>query len=112
CGWPRLRRAPGRPVRRLDAQLRRLAAAARLPAGEAVKGRLRGTPAQGEEEAMKFFTRELYERAHADDDAVVCVAVEEWELAQARYEQHLQALAPELPAQLHAFNELLLHDAV
>jgi hypothetical protein len=61
---------------------------------------------------MKFFTRELYERCQSDDDAVLDAAEEEWESALQVYEQHLEAIVPQLPAHLREFQELLLHDAV
>jgi hypothetical protein len=64
------------------------------------------------EEAMKFFTRELYERCQSDDDAVLDAAEEEWESALEHCEQHLQAIGAQLPAHLRQFQELLLHDAV
>jgi hypothetical protein len=61
---------------------------------------------------MKFFTRELYEKSQSTDDAVLDAAEDEWEAALRRYEQHLQAIEPSLPAHLRAFNHLLLHDAM
>jgi hypothetical protein len=61
---------------------------------------------------MKYFTRDLIERYGSSDEAVARKAEAEWEAANERYEQHLQALAPRFPAPLRAFQELLLHDAV
>jgi hypothetical protein len=61
---------------------------------------------------MKFFTPELYARCRSGDDAVVGAAEDEWEAALQRYEQHLQAIEPALPAHLRDFQHLLLHDAV
>jgi hypothetical protein len=61
---------------------------------------------------MRFFTRELYERCQSDDDAVLDAAEEAWESALQGYQQHLQAIEPQLPAHLCEFQELLLHDAV
>ena len=61
---------------------------------------------------MKFYTKDLYERAHSDSDPVVSAAEDAWEIANAQYEQHLQAIEPSLPPHIRAFSELLLHDAV
>jgi hypothetical protein len=73
-----------------------------------------GTIASGdvEEQVVKFFTRELYERSQSKDDAILDASAEEWEAALQRYEQHLQAIEPALPAHLRAFQEPLLHDAL
>ena len=60
---------------------------------------------------MKYFTRDLYQRCRSEDEAVLSAACEEWELANERYEQHLQAIEPRLPAHLREFTALLLHDA-
>jgi hypothetical protein len=60
---------------------------------------------------MKYFTRDLYQRCHSRDEAVVDAACAEWERANQAYEQHLQALEPRLPASLRDFAALLLHDA-
>ena len=46
---------------------------------------------------MKFFTKELYERTQADDDAVLDVADLDWEAALESYQQHLQAIGANLP---------------
>jgi hypothetical protein len=61
---------------------------------------------------MKFFTRELYARTQSEDEAIVDASEEEWESALQAYEQHLQALVPDLPGHVRGFQELLLHDAV
>ena len=61
---------------------------------------------------MKYFTRDLYRRCQSTDDDVSDVASEEWEQANQRYEQHLRAIEPRLPAHVREFNSLLLHDAM
>jgi hypothetical protein len=60
---------------------------------------------------MKFFTPELYERCRSTDEAVVNAASEEWERANAAYEQHLQNIEAEFPPHIREFANLLLHDA-
>ncbi len=46
---------------------------------------------------MRFFTRDLYERGQSTIDDIVDAAEDEWELANQRYEEHLQAIGPQLP---------------
>src|SRR6266581_3837412 len=77
------------------------AAIARRKAGEDIIVRGDGQ-SQGKEEAMRFFTRELYERGQSGDDAVLDAAEDEWELANERYEQHLQAIEAALPAHIRS----------
>lgn len=60
---------------------------------------------------MRFFTPQLHRRCHSSDEAVLQAASEEWEQATERYEQHFQALAPQLPSHMREFADLLLHDA-
>jgi hypothetical protein len=60
---------------------------------------------------MKFFTRDLYRRCQSRDEAVLAPACDEWEQANERYEQHMQALESSLPTNLRDFTSLLLHDA-
>ncbi len=60
---------------------------------------------------MKFFTRDLYRRCQSQDESVLDAACTEWERANERYEQHVQALEPKLPAHMREFASLLMHDA-
>ncbi len=60
---------------------------------------------------MRFFTRELFERLHSANEAIVNAAENEWERANERYERHLQDMEPHLPPHVQEFNSLLLHDA-
>src|SRR5205823_11148806 len=108
CGYRRqpASRLSGRVRRRagiqaaVAAQASRAASPAALPPAESVAGRphvLRNRQAQGEEEAMKYFTRELKERYGSPDDAVADAANAEWETALERYEQYLASIADDLP---------------
>jgi hypothetical protein len=60
---------------------------------------------------MKFFTPDLYARCQSRDETILDSATEEWEQANERYEQQVQALEARMPPQLHEFTSLLLHDA-
>jgi hypothetical protein len=71
-----------------------------------------GNESRGEEAAMRFFTRELFERRQSEDDVVLEASEEEWECALDAYDRHLQAMAGRLPAHIRQFQELLLHDAL
>jgi hypothetical protein len=75
------------------------------------RGGRREEQPQGEEEVMKFFTRDLYRRCRSDDEAVLGAACADWEKANELSEQHVQALEARLPAHLRDFAGLVLHDA-
>lgn len=60
---------------------------------------------------MNFFTQALYHRTQSDDEDIADIASEEWELTNERYEEHLRALAPQMPPGVCELNALLLHDA-
>lgn len=60
---------------------------------------------------MKYFTPELYLLGQADDEETAVAADRLWEEANARYEQRLAEISQDLPENVRAFNELLLHDA-
>jgi hypothetical protein len=60
---------------------------------------------------MKYFTRDLYRRCQASEEAILNAACEEWEQANEAYERHLAAIEPEFPPHIRDFTGLLLHDA-
>lgn len=61
---------------------------------------------------MKFFTPELYIRLQSSNSAIAAKAIQEWEVASARYGRRLDRIRPNLP---HAVRRLaydaVLHDA-
>jgi hypothetical protein len=60
---------------------------------------------------MKYFTRDLYRRCQSDDESVLDAACREWEQANERYDQHVQAIEARMSPHLREFTALLLHDA-
>jgi hypothetical protein len=61
---------------------------------------------------MKFFTPELHVRFQDfTNNAAMNGADAAFEAAQERYDQHLQAIEPEMPPCYRQFDGLLLHDA-
>jgi hypothetical protein len=60
---------------------------------------------------MNFFTPELLAQLGSADPAAVRAAEAEWERRLQSYEEYLERIEPELPPQVRAFGELLLHDA-
>ena len=61
---------------------------------------------------MRFFTPELFVRFNSDDLDEAFAADEAWDEADARYQLHLDATDPSLPAVLRDFHRnVCLHDA-
>jgi hypothetical protein len=63
------------------------------------------------EHNMLFFTPELYRRYNSPDDDIADQADAEWEVAIARYHQHLAALEGRMPSPVLELSKLCLHDA-
>jgi hypothetical protein len=73
---------------------------------------LRDDEAQGDEEAMRYFTRDLYLRLQLNGEADMNAADAEWDKAVERYDRRLKAIWSELPRALRVlFKKLYLHDA-
>jgi hypothetical protein len=69
-------------------------------------------PPQGEEEAMRYFTPELYVRGQSEDASVLDEVERAWEDNLQRYAAHLRGIRPELPAGLvELLDRFDLHDA-
>jgi hypothetical protein len=60
---------------------------------------------------MKYFTPELMARIGSPDETVANAAEAEWDQLLERYEQRLQQLRADMPPNVRALGDLLLHDA-
>lgn len=67
--------------------------------------------ARPDDARLKFFTRELFTRFNADDDALADQADEEWERATEAYQTHLRKIVKKLPRGARALERISFHDA-
>ena len=63
------------------------------------------------EQAMRFFTPELYIQFNSSDDEEADCASAAWETAIEEYRRHLESIRPKLPSQVKKVADLCLHDA-
>ncbi|MDX2271153.1 MAG: hypothetical protein NW237_04290 [Cyanobacteriota bacterium] len=62
-------------------------------------------------QAMHFFTPELYIQFNSSDAEIADKADEAWEVALQEYQHHLERIRPAMPPQVAKISELGLHDA-
>src|SRR5258708_2279914 len=62
------------------------------------------------EDVMRFFTPDLYNRFHSSIDEETNQAREEWEEANAAYQDHLHQLRQVMPTPIRKLAELDLHE--